>query len=46
VNHLLDLRDLAARQGGQADFAHRLTALRGNHSAKRTFLNRLRDKGL
>jgi hypothetical protein len=46
VQHLVDLRDLASRQGSEADFAHRLAVLRSAHSTKRTFIERLRSKGM
>jgi hypothetical protein len=46
VQHLLDLRDLAARAGAGSDFGQRLAQLRERHGAKRTFLKRLQQKGL
>ena len=46
VQHLVDLRDVAARQGNEADFARRLMLLRTRHEAKRTFTERLRGNGL
>jgi hypothetical protein len=46
AQHVVDLRDLAARQGGEADFRQRLAALREAHVRKQTFIARLRDKGL
>ena len=42
---LVDLRDLAARTGGD-DFRKRLDALRTAHSGKRTFIERLCKAGL
>jgi hypothetical protein len=46
VQHLLDLRDLAARKGEQADFPRRLAVLREAHNRKPSFIGRLQEKGL
>jgi hypothetical protein len=45
VNLLVDLRDLALRQGG-GDFARRVDVLRTAHVRKPTFLERLHKAGL
>jgi hypothetical protein len=41
VQHLVDLRDVAARQGNESDFAGRLALLRTRHVAKPSFTDRL-----
>lgn len=46
VTVLLDLRDLAVRDGRAAQFAERLAALRERHGRKGTFLERLRKAKL
>jgi len=46
VQHLVDLRDIAARKGEEADFSRRLAILREVQSRKPSFIGRLRDKGL
>jgi len=46
VSLLVDLRDLAARDGRDAQFRLALAALRGVHSAKPSFLRRLAEAGL
>jgi hypothetical protein len=42
----LDLRDLAKRDGNEADFAQQVAALREAHSRKPSFLARLSEKGI
>jgi hypothetical protein len=46
VSLLVDLRDLAARDGRDAQFRLALASLRGVHSAKPSFLRRLAEAGL
>ena len=46
VQHLKDLRDLAARVASQPDFCSRVGAIRSAHPAKRGFLDRLQREGL
>lgn len=46
VTLLTDLRDLSARDGGEAAFAVRLRALREQHARKPSFLQRLRRAAL
>jgi hypothetical protein len=46
VQHLLDLRDLAAGTGAEADFSRRVAVLREAHARKPSFIGRLQDKGL
>ena len=46
VQHLADLRDLAVRNGGEAEFSRRLAMLRLAHSRKPTFTGRLQQQGL
>lgn len=46
VEHLMDLRDLAARQGTKSDFADRMAALRQVHARKPGVITRLNEKGL
>jgi hypothetical protein len=46
VQHLTDLRDLAAGKGAAADFSRRLARFGEVHSRKGTFLVRLQQKGL
>jgi len=43
---LLDLRDLAQREGRDAEFRKKLDALATYHARKPTFLSRLRKAGL
>ncbi|MBI3968966.1 MAG: hypothetical protein HY329_25280 [Chloroflexi bacterium] len=43
---LLDLRDLADRQGTRAAFESRLEDLRARYSKRATFVTRLRQAGL
>ena len=46
VQHLVDLRDLAARKGEESDFLRRLAVLHDVHARKPSFTGRLRDNGL
>jgi len=46
VQHLKDLRDLAARRTSQPDFRSRVGAIRSAHPAKRGLLDRLKREGL
>jgi len=46
VRHLIDLRDLATRQGTMAEFARRVAALREAHVRKQAFVTRLGPAGL
>ena len=46
VQHLVDLRDVAVRRGGESDFASRLALLRTRHAAKPSFTERLSRNGL
>lgn len=46
VQRLLDLRDVAARCGGESDFASRLALLRTRHTAKPSLTDRLSKNGL
>ncbi len=46
VLHLLDLRDLAEREGQQADFKKRLSELCKQNAAKKSLINRLAKGGL
>jgi len=46
VRHLVDLRDLATRQGTMAEFARRIAALREAHVRKQAFVTRLDPAGL
>jgi hypothetical protein len=46
IEHLVDLRDLAARKGEQAGFSRHLTNLREAHARKPSFIGRLHDRGL
>lgn len=46
VQHLVDLRDVAARKGNESDFAARLALLRSRHAAKPSFTERLNRNGL
>ena len=46
ANHLLDLRDLAARRGQEPDFDSALERLRRSHEMKSSFLRRLAAAGL
>lgn len=46
VQHLIDLRDLAIREGRPADFTKRFEMFRGQHSSKRTFIDRLAKAAL
>jgi hypothetical protein len=46
VQHLGDLRELAKREGRQADFKKRLHALRSLHSAKKSLMDRLAKGGM
>lgn len=43
LRHLIDLRDLAARQATEADFGKRLAALREAYARKRAWISRLRQ---
>ena len=43
---LVDLRDLAEREGHADDAAARIQKVRERHSQKRTFVERLRKAGL
>ena len=46
IQHLVDLRDLAARQGTGSDFAKRIVAVRDAQSRKPSFIDRLNRVGL
>lgn len=46
VNHLVDLRDLAARRGQEPEFDSALERLRRSHQMKPSFLRRLAAAGL
>ena len=46
VQHLVDLRDVAARHGTESDFSGRLAMLRTRHVAKPSFTERLNRNGL
>ena len=46
VQHLVDLRDLAARKGAEADFSRHLAMLREAHARNPASSERLQDKGL
>lgn len=46
VRLLVDLRDLAAREAGDRDFARRLDAVREGHARKPSFIARLDKAGL
>ena len=46
VQHLADLRDLAEREGDQAEFKKRLGTLRTQHAAKKSLIDRLARGGL
>jgi hypothetical protein len=46
VQHLADLRELAERERQQAEFKRRLLALRNQHNAKKSWLERLVKRGL
>jgi len=46
INHLIDLRDLAARRGQESGFDSNLERLRGRHQQKASFLRRLSEAGL
>lgn len=46
VQHLVDLRDLAARPGIQSDFAERMAAFRKVHGRRPAVSQRLRENGL
>lgn len=46
VQHLVDLRDLAACKGEEVDFSQRVAVLREAHLRKPSFIGRLEDKGL
>ena len=46
VEHLIDLRDLAARQGTKSDFAYRMAAFRQVHARKPGVISRLNEKGM
>lgn len=46
VRLLKDLKDLAARKGRAAEARRRILRLRDEHSAKITFVERLRKAGL
>ena len=46
VRHVADLRDLAEREGRQAEFKERLVTLRNRHSAKKSLIERLAKRGL
>jgi len=41
-----DLQALAAEEGSQVDFGHRLAALRARHQRKAKFIERLNELGL
>jgi len=41
-----DLRDLAEREGRQAEFKKRFHALRNQHGAKKSLIERLAKRGL
>jgi hypothetical protein len=45
VQHLADLRDLAARKGTPSDFAERMAAFRKVHGGRSAVSRRLREKG-
>ena len=46
VQHVADLRELADREGRQAEFKRRLHALQNQHGAKKSLLERLVKRGL
>jgi hypothetical protein len=46
VQHLVDLRDLAARQGTQSDFADRMASFHQVHARKPAVIARLKEKQL
>ena len=46
VRLLVDLRDLAAREGTQSDFAERLAPLRKLHGQRAAVSRRMKEKGL
>jgi hypothetical protein len=46
VNHLVDLRDLAASQGNLAEFQTRITSLQKRHANRSGLLTRLQKAGL
>jgi hypothetical protein len=46
VQHLVDLRDLAEREGHQAGFKERLAIFRNQHCAKKSLMDRLTTGGL
>jgi hypothetical protein len=46
VTLLADLREVAVRKGGSAVFEERCRELRARHSAKPSFLRRLKEAGL
>ena len=46
AKHLVDLRDLADREGDQADFKKRLADFKTQHSAKKSLMDRLKAQAL
>lgn len=46
IQHLVDLRDLASRDGKEAAFSGRLADFRSAHARKPSLLGRLSEKGL
>jgi len=46
VQHLVDLRELADREGHQEDFKNHLAMFRSRHSAKTSLTDRLKTHGL
>jgi hypothetical protein len=46
VQHVVDLRDLAEREKRQVEFEKRFNALRNQHSAKKSLIERLAKRGL
>lgn len=46
VQHLVDLRDLAARDRDRSEFGNRFAILRDKHSSKKSFVDRLAKAGL
>ena len=46
MQHLVDLRELAGREGHQDDFNNRLAMFRSRHSAKKSLMDRLKSVGL
>jgi len=46
VQHVVDLRELAEREGRQAEFQNRFHALRNQHGAKKSLIERLAKRGL